>query len=117
MAKPIVPEKTVQAQIEQLLDYGRWTWFHPLTALTFKGRFITAYTGHKGFPDIIAVRRDKAVKWCEGRLLFIECKSSKGIKEKLNESQQAWRDEIEKSGYEYHLVGPDDVERMMEVLK
>jgi hypothetical protein len=111
--KPPYPEKTVQAQCEELLDFNRWVWFHPLTALTIKGRFITAYTGHKGFPDIVAVRAAT-----HSRILFIECKGrdAKGRLGKLSGAQEVWRDEIERAGIEYYLVGPDDVEGMTKVL-
>lgn len=120
--KPNVPEKTVQLQCEQLLDFNHWTWFHPMTGITFKGAYRTLYTGHKGFPDIVAVRavpieQEKVGQPpTPGRILFIECKSSKTRGATLDETQQEWRHEIEQAGIEYYLVGPDDVEGMTDVL-
>ncbi len=112
MAKPPYPEKAVQSQCEELLDFNRWTWFHPKTGLTVKGAFLTLYTGHKGFPDIVAIKAS------DHRILFIECKGrdKNGRLGKLSPEQVEWRDEIEQVGIEYYLVGPDDVEGMTDVL-
>ena len=106
MTKPIVPEKTVQAQVEQLLDYGRWTWMHPVTSLSYKGRHLTAFRGRRGFPDICAVRGTGA----HARILFIECKSKRG---RPDDDQKHWRELIQGAGVEYHLVGPDDLDPSM----
>jgi hypothetical protein len=116
--KPPYPEKTVQTQCEELLEFGRWTWFHPLTAISRKGKYLTAYTGHKGFPDIIAVRAARPVVGELNRILFIECKGrdARGRLGKLAPDQIAWRQEIVDAGIEYYLVTPDDVEGLAEVL-
>ena len=88
-----------------------------MTGITFKGAYRTLYTGHKGFPDIIAVRATGEPEHRrEGRILFIECKSSKTRGSKLSPEQDAWRQEILDAGIEYYLVGPDEVEGMTETL-
>lgn len=73
-----------------------WRFAHQRPALTSRG-WRTALTGHKGFPDYVAVRGE--------RLLFIEVKGDTGYPDP---EQRAWGQALLGAGAEYLVVRPKD---------
>lgn len=91
-----VSEADFQRTITDMLDAGRYLWFHDHDSRRNRA----------GLPDIIAVKAP--------RLIFIECKTSKGI---VSGPQQEWLDELARcTSVEAHLFRPDDGQRAQEVL-
>ncbi len=80
--RELLDAKLTEAQwsktVEGLLNTYQWKWVHFRPARTEKG-WRTAVSGHKGFPDYVAVK--------DGRFLLIELKSEAG---KLSEEQLEW---------------------------
>ena len=106
-------EAKLQAEVNKLLTANGWRWTHFRTAITQAGHYVTAISGDKGFPDVIAVRGS--------RLLFAELKREGG---KLEPAQIEWREALYgwalvESRREYHLWKPSDflsgeIERCLE---
>ncbi len=79
---------------------------HFRPARTDKG-WRTAVSGDgAGYPDWHLVR--------PGRSVFIETKSTKG---KVSQAQQVWHEVLRAAGIEVIVARPQDVERLIEVLK
>jgi len=72
------PERDRQKRITDALELYQWLWCHFRPAYTAKG-YRTAIEGHKGFPDIVAVKY--------GLMLLIEVKRDKG---RLSPEQEVW---------------------------
>lgn len=70
------------AVLRQALVLG-WMRFHPLPAMSRRGRYATFQQGEKGFPDLTLARR--------GVVLFRELKSNTGT---LTKEQKAWGREL-----------------------
>jgi uncharacterized protein YndB with AHSA1/START domain len=106
-------EPEFATQVEHLLKMFGWHWCHFRPARTEHG-WRTAISGHKGFPDYIAVRPP--------RLLVFELKSERG---KVSPEQQEWLDILGQlkddpygeSTVEVYLFRPSDIEEIAEVLK
>jgi len=73
-------EEDFSTQVEDALTRFGWRWMHQRPAKTEKG-WRTALSGHKGFPDYVAVHEQKK------RLLFIELKGDTG---KTSPEQDEW---------------------------
>jgi hypothetical protein len=71
-----------------------------------KERRFVGDVGSKGFPDIVAVRRD--------RILFVELKSQKG---RFQDGQKEWLHDLANAGAEVYTWRPSDYDDMQEVLK
>ena len=85
MAKGI-SETAFASQIESLLNIYGWRWMHPRPARVRRGGkdvYETAYSGHKGFLDYVAVRMP--------RLLFFELKDEKRA---MTPEQEAWFEDL-----------------------
>jgi len=93
-----VAASAVESVLEDALRTLGWRFMHQRPAQTARG-WRTALTGDKGFPDYVAIRRD--------RMLFIE---AKGKANRLEPEQLAWRDAIEAAGGEYHVVRPANLD-------
>ena len=86
-------EAELSALVEEALGLGGWRWQHQRPARTKHG-WRTAISGHKGWPDIYAVRAGKA--------LALELKSAKG---RLTIDQQRWLTELGSLGHsDDHLM-------------
>jgi len=93
-----MPASAVEQVLEDALRLFRWRYMHQRPAQTSKG-WRTALTGDRGFPDFVAVRRE--------RIIYIE---AKGKTNKLEPEQVAWRDAIVAAGGEYYLVRPANLD-------
>lgn len=71
-------EEALLTAVTEALDTFRWRWCHFRPARTEKG-WRTLLQGHRGLPDIIAVR--------DSRLLFCELKAERG---QLSPAQWDW---------------------------
>ena len=72
-------EAELQKEVNNLLTANGWRWTHFRTAITTAGHYVTAISGDKGFPDVVAVRPP--------RLVFIELKTERG---QMSEDQLEW---------------------------
>ena len=77
-------EEDFSTQVEDALTRFGWRWMHQRPAKTDKG-WRTALSGHKGFPDYVAVHEQKK------RLLFIELKGDTG---KTSPEQDEWLSDL-----------------------
>ena len=112
-------EAEFATQVEEALDTFGWRWTHFRPARTANG-YRTPISGHKGFPDYVAVHKDKQ------RLLFVELKSDKGT---LSPEQKDWigdltecsRARVEHGSlvmsYEVYVWRPSDSDTMVETLR
>lgn len=98
-------EDELQAAICELLDLFGWRWMHQRPARTSKG-WRTAISGHKGFPDIIAVRGS--------RIVTIELKSEKG---RPTPDQDAWGWALAKAGAESYVWHPSNLPSIAKILQ
>jgi hypothetical protein len=96
-------EEITPAVLQLLKLYG-WRAAHSRPALTSRG-WRTALSGDPGFPDVIAVRRE--------RCIAIECK---GRDNKPTAEQQAWLDALAAAGIETFVLRPGDLEAFARVL-
>lgn len=90
-------EREFQQQVLDLLKLRGWS----LVYHTYDSR-----RSHKGFPDIVTVRKN--------RLVFIELKSAKG---KPTEEQWQWLNALAETQAEVYLWRPSDWDEIMEVLE
>ena len=100
-----ISEADFSSQVEGMLDMFGWRWTHSRPGRT-KDSWRTPISGHKGFPDYVAVK--------DGRLLFIELKSNIG---KLSPEQQEWIDAIRDSGHLCYLWRPRDSDTAEQILR
>jgi hypothetical protein len=91
-------EAELQAAVLELLDLLGWRAVHVRPARTAHG-WRTPLQGPTavGFPDILAVRRD--------RVLGAELKSARGA---LTAEQERWLDDLSHAGVECHVWRPTD---------
>ena len=92
--------------VEDAFDLYEWRWTHFRPAINQRGRWMTALSGAKGWPDYAACRAE--------RFLVAELKSDKG---KLSPEQTEWRDGLVMAGIEYHLWRPSDASVVLSCLK
>jgi hypothetical protein len=93
-----------------VMDLARWTgWkvFHPRTVKTEKGKHLTAYTGDKGFPDLVLAHQRYGV-------IFAELKTEKG---RMSDEQRDWAIELKHGGAEYYVWRPSDWEEIKKRLR
>ena len=93
-----LPESAVQKAVEAWLTMYGWRW----TANRDSRRTV----GHRGFPDITAVK-DK-------RLLFIECKARYG---KFGKGQEDWLVSLRDAGAVCFVARPDNLNSLLRFLK
>ena len=100
-------EKDFAKQVESIFNVFGWHWKHDLPAQRQSGRWATALSGSKGFPDYIAVRGD--------RIVCAELKAPKG---RLTEYQKEWIDLLEATGkVEVYVWYPNDLEKIANILR
>ena len=90
--------------VTDALRLFNWRFVHQRPAQTSRG-WRTALTGHKGFPDFVAVRGE--------RLLFIEIKGDTGYPDP---EQRAWRDALIAAGAEWACWRPKDWDAVKHLL-
>lgn len=93
-------EAQLQETITEALDLGGWRWVHFRPARTKHG-WTTAMSGHKGFPDIVAVR---------DRVLFLELKSDSGT---VHVEQTEWLRVLRSAGVDARVVRPPDLDQLL----
>ena len=90
-------EKAVQTAVTQACTRAGWLWYH-----THDSRHSPA-----GFPDVVALKGS--------RCLVLELKSATGT---LTPAQQTWLAAWRRIlGAEVHVVRPDDLETILEVIR
>lgn len=104
-----ISETDFSKQVEDLMNLYGWRWTHFRPAMNESGRWRTPLSGHKGFPDYVAVHAGKK------RLLFVELKSDKG---RESAEQSEWLNDLEVAGKgEVYLWRPADIDTIVEILK
>jgi hypothetical protein len=100
-----------QATVMAILQAHGWTAFHinaSIVRVTSGGQrtYATAVTSQgRGFPDVVAIRA--------GRMVFIECKSERGI---VNAEQHLWHQRLSAvAGVEVYVLRPSDGQQLMEI--
>jgi len=119
--RPPISEAAVQSVVTDALRTFGWRFCHFRAAQDKSGRWLTPIEGDPGFPDIIAVK--------DGRLLLLECKSTRGIKkpaptargsslERLIrwEQQEAWLDALRPMSELSQFVGPKELDDVLKVI-
>ena len=103
-----VPENSVQLTVIDALNLGQWHWIYHAKGRVGagKGRWQTPMKGHPGWPDLFACRGDRAVA--------IECKSDTG---KPTPDQYVWLNMLDAAGIEAYVIGPDQLDDILERLK
>lgn len=109
--KPVISERTFQAQVMKLARYYKWRAAHFRAALTRRGNWVTAMSGDIGFPDCVLVRN--------GRIIFAELKTDTG---KTTVDQQRWLEDIGEACWVNDNVSvfvwrPKDYDAITEILK
>lgn len=100
-------EKDFAKQVESVLNLFGWTWKHDLPAVRQSGRWATALSGAKGFPDYFAVRGK--------RIVCAELKNEKG---RLSVEQKQWIELLQASGQvEVYVWRPQDLKDIIEILR
>lgn len=100
-------EKDFAKQVEGVFNLFGWTWKHDLPAVRQSGQWATALKGSKGFPDYIAVRRDRVV-----------CAEIKNETGRLSTDQKHWLKLLTDTGkVEVYLWRPTDLEQIIETLR
>lgn len=93
---PHMPEGPFQEKITDLCGWLRLRWHHETDSRRSKA----------GFPDLVIVGRYGTV--------FAELKSTSG---KISAEQQAWHDDLVRSGAEAYIWRPEDWDEVQSVLK
>jgi hypothetical protein len=89
----------------ELARFRGWKVAHFRPALD-RGRWRTAMSGDKGYPDLTLARR--------GRVIFAELKSETG---RPSKEQLEWIEALTYDGNEVYLWRPHDLESIKEVLR
>lgn len=99
MTHPLkLSEKAFQHQVEHLAHVFGWRLFHARPAQTQSGRWLTAQTGHIGFPDLVMAHPSRGV-------IFAELKSQVG---RVSPGQRIWLNVLEAAGAECYVWRPSD---------
>ena len=112
-------EAEVQEPVVAALRACGFRFVHFRPALTRKGKWMTAYEGDDGWPDIIALK--------DGRELVLECKGTRGAKKPKNtakgselkrlirwEQQAAWLNAFADAGAYARFVTPKNLDAVLE---
>lgn len=103
-------ERAFQQLVVELAQWHGWRLFHPLTMRNVAGRYLTAFVGDSGFPDLVLVHPTR----CPHGPIYAELKTAKG---RLSNGQQLWRADLEASGAEYYVWRPADFPNIQNRLK
>ena len=100
-------EKDFAKKVEYILEVNGWLWKHDETSMRPDGRFATAFKGARGFPDYVAVRKD--------RIVLAELKSEKG---RLSDGQKIWLEAFRFTNKtEVYLWRPADFDEIRKILR
>lgn len=91
-------EKSLQKQVEAILDLHQIRYIHLTTNITRKigNRFINfSVEKNKGFPDL-------EIYVPNGKSILIELKRAKGGR--MSKEQKEWQGYLQKNGYNHHVV-------------
>ena len=80
---------------------GGWLTFH------VRGYHPGIVQGHVGFPDLVAVHRDR------GLVVWIETKTATG---RVDEAQERWHAALRAAGADVRVIRPDDYDATVEWL-
>ena len=100
-----IPERTFTTQVINIARWHGWLCCHFRPARTKNG-WVTALEGDQGFPDIVAIRGERA--------LMAELKSAKG---KTTVEQDSWLVAAKAAGIEVYLWMPKDIQEIEAILK
>ncbi len=87
----VVPERSVQSAVVELLEAEHWLPFVTHEHEAFKSE------GRSGQPDVVAVKDEAGRK----RVLLIECKRRDG---QVSKAQRAWHAEAERRGFRVLVI-------------
>lgn len=106
---PTLREVDVQRLVTDAAELCGWSWVHFRPAQTAHG-WRTPVSGPlgAGWPDLFLARAR------DGRLLGVECKGAGG---RVSDAQRAVHRVLRDAGLDVHVVGPDDFDRFLEVLR
>lgn len=103
----VTRERDFAKQVEHLLTVNHWLWKHDEPAMRPGGRYVTALSGSKGFPDYIAVRGH--------RLIVAEIKSDTG---RLTPGQKEWLERLEQvPNVECYVWRPQHLQTVRDTLR
>jgi len=97
-----INEATFMQLVTETAQWYDWHTFHPKPA-QLAGRYLTAFDGLAGFPDLVLARRPDSKN--PGGVIFAELKTVKG---KTSAKQRIWLDTLELAGAETYLWRPTD---------
>ncbi|MEN8233759.1 MAG: hypothetical protein ABFR89_02410 [Actinomycetota bacterium] len=99
-------EDDLKSAVTDALEWNGWRWQHQRPAMKKDGSWMTPIEGHKGWPDIVAVK--------DGRMILAELKGSSG---RCSPDQLVWLTMLaEVSGVETYLIGPSELADFLEVI-
>lgn len=91
-------EREFQDQVIAMAQLYGWRVHHVRPGMTSKGRWMTAVSGHVGFPDLVLAHSERG-------LIFAELKAQKG---RLDDAQVDWLRTLDATGAECYVWRPDD---------
>lgn len=91
-------EREFQDQVIAMAQLYGWRVHHVRPGMTSKGRWMTAVSGHTGFPDLVLAHDTRGV-------VFAELKADKG---RLEEHQADWLRTLDAAGAEVYVWRPKD---------
>jgi hypothetical protein len=102
-----ISEQVFTAQVIELARRLGWLVAHFRSAMTKRGRWVTAVQGDGvGFPDLVCLRHDRAI--------IAELKAAKG---KTTAEQEMWLAAARSAKFEVYLWKPADIEIIERILR
>lgn len=101
-----ISEKDFTAQVIALARWYKWRVTHFRAAINQRGRWLTPIQGDSGFPDIFALRHNRAI--------IAELKAAKG---RVTPEQVTWLSMAKDANLEVYIWRPADIDEIEGILK